>query len=304
MHLPDSRMAVSDLMDLLEVPAFRNRFGLEETDLPKLHQWIEGAGISWGLTPNQRTGFGLPPGLEQNTWEFGLKRMLLGYAVGKAEAWNGIEPYDEVGGLEAALVGPLAAVLEQMESLWKTLSRPGSPEQWCLRIRSLAKNCFLPEESRDRLILNHLDEVLDDWLDACTQAELDRELTLAVVRDFFLGMMVQSSISQRFLAGMVNFGTLMPMRAIPFKVVCLLGMNDGEFPRSHPPLDFDLMAQKGLYRPGDRSRREDDRYLFIEALLSARKKFYISYVGRDVRDNSPRMPSVLVSNRWKASGKH
>lgn len=294
LHLPDSRMAVSDLMDLLEVPAFRNRFGLEEADLPKLHQWIEGAGINWGLNPDQRTGFGLPTGLEQNTWEFGLKRMLLGYAVGKAEAWNGIEPYDEVGGLEAALVGPLAAVLEQMESLWKILSRPGSPEQWCLRIRSLAKNFFLPGESRDRLILNHMDEVLDNWLDTCTQAELDRELTLAVVRDFFLGMITQSSISQRFLAGMVNFGTLMPMRAIPFKVVCLLGMNDGEFPRSHPPLDFDLMAQKGLYRPGDRSRREDDRYLFLEALLSAREKFYISYVGRDVRDNSPRMPSVLV----------
>ncbi|CCK82346.1 exodeoxyribonuclease V subunit gamma [Desulfobacula toluolica] len=294
LHLPDSRMAVSDIMDLLEVPAFRNRFGVKEADLPKLHQWIKGAGISWGLNPDQRTGFGLPPGLEQNTWEFGLKRMLLGYAVGKAQEWNGIEPYDEVGGLEAALIGPLAAVIEQMESLWKILSRPGSPEQWCLRIRSLAKNCFLPEESRDRLILNRLDEVLDNWLDACTQAELDRELTLAVVRDFFLGMIIQSSISQRFLAGMVNFGTLMPMRAIPFKVVCLLGMNDKEFPRSHPPLDFDLMAQKGLYRPGDRSRREDDRYLFLEALLSAREKFYISYVGRDVRDNSPRMPSVLV----------
>ncbi|MBI9088824.1 MAG: exodeoxyribonuclease V subunit gamma [Desulfobacterium sp.] len=294
LHLPDSRMAVSDLMDLLEVPAFRDRFGLAEADLPRLHQWIEGAGISWGLTSDQRTSFGLPSGLGQNTWEFGLKRMLLGYAVGTGEAWNGIEPYDEVGGLEAALVGPLAAVLDGMESLWRSLSQPGTPGQWCLRIRDLARDCFLAGGNQDRLTLNRLEQVLDGWLEACNEAELDEELTLAVVREFFLSMMVESSISQRFLAGMVNFGTLMPMRAIPFKVVCLLGINDGDFPRSHPPLDFDLMSGQGLYRPGDRSRREDDRYLFLEALLSAREKFYISHVGRDVRDNSERMPSVLV----------
>ncbi len=294
LHLPDSRMAVSDLMDLLEVPAFRERFGMDEADLPRLHQWIEGAGISWGLSPDQRTTFGLPPGLGQNTWDFGLKRMLLGYAVGKGEEWNGIEPYDEVGGLEAALVGPLSAVLDQMETLWRSLSQPGTPGEWCLRIRNLARDCFLPTENQDRLTVNRLEQVLDDWLEACNEAELEDKLTLAVVREFFLGMMVESSISQRFLAGMVNFGTLMPMRAIPFKVVCLLGINDGDFPRSHPPLDFDLMAGKGLYRPGDRSRREDDRYLFLEALLSAREKFYISHVGRDVRDNSERMPSVLV----------
>ena len=294
LHLPDSRMAVSDLMDLLEVPAFRERFGLGEADLPRLHQWIEGAGISWGLNPDQRTSFGLPPDLDQNTWDFGLKRMLLGYAVGKGEEWNGIEPYDEVGGLEASLVGPLSAVLDEMDILWKELSRPGTPGQWCQRIQNLARDCFLPMGNQDRLTLNRLEQVLDDWLEACNEAELEEELTLAVVREFFLGMMIESSISQRFLAGMVNFGTLMPMRAIPFKVVCLLGINDGDFPRSHPPLDFDLMAGKGLYRPGDRSRREDDRYLFLEALLSAREKFYISYVGRDVRDNSERMPSVLV----------
>jgi exonuclease V gamma subunit len=88
-----------------------------------------------------------------------------------------------------------------------------------------------------------------DWLDACDQALLDEELTLAVVREHILARMKESSMSRRFLAGMVNFGALIPMRAIPFRVVCLLGMNDGDFPRSHPPLDFDLMAGKGLYRP-------------------------------------------------------
>merc|ERR1712138_147526 len=113
-----------------------------------------------------------------------------------------------------------------------------------------------------------------------------------MVREHWLAQIDEHSLSQRFLAGAVNFATLMPMRAIPFKRVCLLGMNDGEYPRSQPPLDFDLMAQD--YRPGDRSRREDDRYLFLEALLSAREQLYISWVGRSIKDDSERPPSVLI----------
>jgi len=294
LHLPDSRMAVSDVMELLDVPAFRARFGLAEADLPRLRQWIEGSGIRWGLSAEQRIWFGLPAGLEQNTWLFGLRRMILGYAAGSGEPWHGIEPYNEVGGLEAALVGPLAAMLEKLEKYSRELAQPATAENWFSRIRDISKDFFLPIGSPDRLTLGRVGSVLEKWLSACKDVGLEEALPLTVVREAFLGAMQESGVSQRFLAGMVNFCTLMPMRAIPFKVVCLLGMNDGQYPRSHSPLDFDLMAAPGAYRPGDRSRREDDRYLFLEALLSAREKLYISYIGRSVRDNSEFMPSVLV----------
>ncbi len=295
LQLPDCRLTVSDLLDLLDVPAFRARFDLDEADLPRLHQWIEGAGIRWGLDAGHRADFDLPSGLEQNTWLFGLRRMLLGYAVGDGDAWEGIEPYDEIGGLEAALVGPLDRMLEQLEKHRQALGRPANPELWSQRILELVNDCLRPVSHEDQLSASRLDDVLDQWLGACNDAGLQEELPLAVVRDAILGAMDESSISQRFLAGMVNFCTLMPMRAIPFQVVCLLGMNDGQYPRSRPAPDFDLMAMPGCYRPGDRSRREDDRYLFLEALLSARELLYISYIGRSVRDNSERMPSVLVA---------
>src|SRR5262249_12533593 len=94
------------------------------------------------------------------------------------------------------------------------------------------------------------------------------------------------------LAGGVTFCALVPMRSLPFEVVCLIGMNDGSFPRSRPPLSFDLMAAHP--ERGDRSRRDDDRYLFLEALLSARRCLYLSYVGRSIRDNAPIPPSVVV----------
>ncbi len=294
LHLPDARMGVSEIMDLLEVPAFRNGFGLTEEDLPRLAQWIEGAGICWGLTPEQRESFGMPSGLDQNTWTFGVDRMLLGYAVGRGGPWADIDPYDEVGGLDAALVGPLAQLIDELEQFRQILRPPATPAQWCARIRGMIQRCLKADTEADLITFNRLEDVLNLWLDACTQAQMDQTISLAVVREFIMEKMAAAGVSQRFMAGKVNFGTLMPMRAIPFRVVCLLGMNDGEFPRSHPPLDFDLMAGRRLYRPGDRSRREDDRYLFLEALLSARERFYISYVGRNIQDNSERTPSVLV----------
>jgi exodeoxyribonuclease V gamma subunit len=118
---------------------------------------------------------------------------------------------------------------------------------------------------------------------------------LAVAREAWLAGVDEQGLGRRFRAGGVTFCTLLPMRAIPFEVVCLLGMNDGDYPRRGSRSDFDLMGRPGHQRPGDRSRRDDDRQLMLEALLSARRVLYVSWAGRSVRDNSEQPPSVLVS---------
>lgn len=292
LKLPDSRFPVSEILDLLDVPALRARFGVEERDLPTLHRWIEGAGIRWGMNAGQRAGLGLPQALEQNSWHFGLRRMLLGYAVGSGSACEGIEPYDEIGGLDAALIGPLVALLDALEVAHQELSLPAPPKQWGLRLQALTQVFFAASNEHDDYLLAQLEELRETWLETCESVGLHDELPLTVVREAWLAGLDQGRLSQRFLAGAVNFCTLMPMRAIPFKLVCLLGMNDGDYPRAQPPLDFDLMGSD--YRPGDRSRREDDRYLLLEALLSARDQLYISWVGRSIRDNSERPASVLI----------
>jgi exodeoxyribonuclease V gamma subunit len=292
LKLPDSRFPVSEILDLLDVPALRARFGVEERDLPTLHRWIEGAGIRWGMNAEQRAGLGLPEALEQNSWRFGLRRMLLGYAVGSASACDGIEPYDEIGGLDAALIGPLVALLDALEVAHQELTQPASPKQWGVRMQALVQLFFQASNEHDDYLLAQLEELRETWLETCESVGLHDDLPLTVVREAWLAGLDQGRLSQRFLAGAVNFCTLMPMRAIPFKLVCLLGMNDGDYPRAQPPLDFDLMGSD--YRPGDRSRREDDRYLLLEALLSARNQLYISWVGRSIRDNSERPASVLI----------
>ena len=309
--LPQSRFAASELLDLLDVPALRQRFGIGEEDLPLLHRWIRGANIRWGLHTEQRASLDLPvqPGnAAQNTWLFGLRRMLLGYAVGaNAADWQAIEPYDEIGGLNAALLGPLVRLLDQLETTWRILREPATASEWCMRLRALMANFFLADESGDAYTLQQLEMALQRWLEACDEAALHEALPLSVVGDYWLSQLDEGGLSQRFFAGAVTFATLMPMRAIPFRHVCLLGMNDGDYPRTRVPMDFDLMGKD--YRPGDRSRREDDRYLFLEALLSARDCLHISWVGRSINDNTARPPSVLIGQLrdhlaagWQLSG--
>lgn len=292
LRLPDSRLAASDVLDLLDVGALRRCFGLADDELPTLKRWIAGAGVRWGLDAAQREQQALGAAGEVNSWRFGLSRMLLGYAVGEGADFDGIEPYGEVGGLDAAAVGPLAALLRALDETLHQLAEPAAPVDWAERLRALLTTFFAPAEAREQLRIQQLQQGLDAWLDECSDAGFSEELPLAVVRERWLATLDSPGLQQRFMTGGVSFCTLMPMRAIPFRVVCLLGMNDGDFPRPVVRADFDLM--QGDWRPGDRSRRDDDRYLLLEALLSAREQLYISWIGRDVRDHSERVPSVLI----------
>jgi exodeoxyribonuclease V gamma subunit len=162
---------------------------------------------------------------------------------------------------------------------------------------ALLEDFFSISNDRERKTLETLISSLAKWSQSCEQAGLTETdlMPINVVREAWLTSVDEPSLHQRFLSGRVNFCTLMPMRAIPFRLICLLGMNDGDYPRNQQAHSFDLMSHRGQYRPGDRSRRQDDQYLFLEALLSARQQLYISWVGRSIRDNSERPPSVLVS---------
>ncbi|MGJ7543179.1 exodeoxyribonuclease V subunit gamma [Variovorax sp. LT1R16] len=300
LRLPQQRCGLTEIRDLLDVPAVAARFGLDADALPRLARWMEGAGIRWGLDLAHRRDLGLAECGEQNTWLFGLRRMLLGYASGEAaEGVDGsfldIEPYAEVGGLEATIAGALADLVEVLGDWWVQASTDATPAAWAERSRALLEALMAPTDERERLALAAAQEALGQWLEACELAGFDAPVSLAVAREAWLEGIDEPGLSRRFRAGGVTFCTLLPMRAVPFEVVCLLGMNDGDYPRSSPRSDFDLMGLPGQRRPGDRSRRDDDRQLMLEALLSARRVLYLSWTGRSVRDNSEQPPSVLVS---------
>jgi len=301
LRLPQQRCGMSELVDLLEVGAVAARFGIDQESLPRLTQWMTGAGIRWGLNLEHRADLGLLACGDQNSAWFGLRRMLLGFASGMAAAdeplpaLNDIEPYGEVGGLEAELAGSLAHLLQALVDWWRVASTPATPATWAQRCRSLLTALVQAESKIDKQALRALEDGLMAWQLACEEAGFAETVPLIVARSGWLDALEVPNLNQRFQAGGVTFCTLMPMRAIPFEVVCLLGMNDGDYPRRSTRSDFDLMGVPGTFRPGDRARRDDDRQLMLEALLSARRLFYISWCGRSVRDNSQQPPSVLVS---------
>ena len=306
LRLPQQRCGQSELRDLLEVPAVAARFGLRQEDLAQLAQWIEGAGVRWGLDQAHRSGLGLAPAGEQNTWLFGVRRMLLGYASGSASTYAGVESYGEIGGLNAALAGSLAQFVESMIQWRAVLAKSLPPAEWGAQVRALIGAFFLDQNETDQCMLGRIEDALQHWLSACLDADFAEPVPLEVVRVAVMGAIDEPTLHSRFVSGGVTFCTLMPMRAVPFRVVCLLGMNDGDFPRRSQHVDFDLLALPGMQRPGDRSRRDDDRYLMLEALLSARERLYISWVGHNIKDNSEQPCSVLVSQLrdYLAAGWH
>lgn len=293
LRLQHQRFTVSTMLDLLQLPAIQQKFALTDADLPVLQGWIEAANIRWGLNEEQRASLGLPDGLWQNSWQAGLQRMLLGYAIGHAGSWQQIAPLPEVSGLTAELAGKLATMLVLLEQYWQQSQLQLTPADWVPWLQQLLADFFLPVDEHQSELILRLQQALQDWLSQCERSGLATPLCLSVVAQSWLDGFDRQGLAQRFLAGAVNFATLMPMRAIPFAQIHLLGMNDGEFPRKMLRQDFDLMAHS--YRPGDRSRRDDDRYLLLEAVLSARKRLRISWVGHSVHDNSERPPSVLTS---------
>lgn len=298
LSLPRSRFRASEILDLLDIPPLRARFGLAEGDLDTLKRWIEGANIRWGLSAEQRADLGLPHQDTLHTWRFGLERMLMGYAVGSADPsepdWQDIVPYDEVAGLDAGLVGPLYQLIATLDDYRVHLAKPRPAGDWALTVRTMIDATLTPQTAAEQALLGQIVTGLETWQQEIEEAAVDDDLPLAVVRESWLAQLDEPALSQGFQMGGITFATLMPMRAIPFKHVVLLGMNDGAYPRRAEAPDFDLMARRGHYRAGDRARRDDDRYLFLEALLSARDRLTISWCARSVRDNSEQPPSVLV----------
>ncbi|MEQ5126375.1 exodeoxyribonuclease V subunit gamma [Providencia alcalifaciens] len=292
LDLPQSRFSTEQVLALLEVSAFAARFDIDESELSLLRRWVNESGIRWGLDDDNVRSLSLPV-IGQNTWQFGLSRMLLGYAMDSRNGpWNGVLPYDECSGLAAQLAGKLALLIDTLRE-WRTrLEQERTLDEWKEICQQLIDSCF-KVDSETEIVLTLLTTQWHKIIENALTANYQEAIPLRLIRDELSVCFDDEKISQRFLAGAVNFCTLMPMRSVPFKVVCLLGMNDGAYPRNVPPLGFDLMAEK--VQRGDRKRRDDDRYLFLEALNSATKRLYISYIGRSIRDNQECNPSVLVT---------
>ncbi len=293
LDLPGQRFTAPAVMAILSSTAVYSRFGLVEADLDQVKKWIEETAIRWGLDEHDREKAGLLPYREQS-WLAGLERLLLGYAMPEEDErlFAGILPYDNIEGSGAAVLGRLVAFVRAIHKIVARLDEKRPLAAWGELLQSLFEDFFTPgeDEATEAVAISR---VINELGVLQRETVFTAEIELAVVRAWLLGRLVGEERGLGFLSGGVTFCAMLPMRSIPFKVIALIGMNDGIFPRQNRPPGFDLIGRSP--RTGDRSLRHEDRYLFLESILSARQRLYISFIGQSVRDNSIVPPSTLVS---------
>ncbi|WP_424859541.1 MULTISPECIES: exodeoxyribonuclease V subunit gamma [unclassified Tepidimonas] len=299
--LPRRRLGASEVLGWLDVPAFARRFRITLDQRERLQRWIADAGIRWGIDVAHRVQLGLVDPADAHaarlSWRDGLQRLWLGYVLGPDDTeWRGSVPVGGVSPLEVDGIERLQTVIDTLQRLTHSLATPTDAAAWVPRLLALLDDCFdvdAPQaDPAEVRALQRLRSAALEWgLEAAAAGS--EPLPLAVVAEAWLARAALPPPRQRFLNGTLTVATLLPMRAVPFRVIHLLGMDDASYPRRHTADDFDLMALHP--RPGDRQRRHEDQYLFLEALLSARERLTLSWVGHSPVDDGERAPSALVA---------
>ena len=303
--LPDSRFGLAEMLDLLASPPLAEAANLDAADFERLHAWLHAAGARWGIDAAHRARSGAPRD-DAYTWQFALDRLLLGHASGSEEDIAGVAPWSELEGGALSALDALMRLLRVLARYERALGEAMPPTQWRERLLGLL-DALLPKPpstASTQRALERLRTLIDGFAKQAGKAGFDAPIPAEVVRAHFTAQLTEADTRAPLLTGGVSFARMVPMRLLPFRVICLLGMNDGDFPRRDPAAGLNrLTAELGTdkRRHGDRSTREDDRYLFLQLFSAAQDVFYLSWLGMDPRDGSAREPSALVSELLAAA---
>ena len=306
--LPVSRFGLEEMLDLLASPPLAEAAGLDAADFERLHGWLHAAGARWGLDAAHRARSGAPAD-DAYTWQFALDRLLLGHASGSDDDIEGVAPWPELEGGALAALDALLRLLRVLARFERVLLDAMPPGLWRERLLGLL-DALLPAPSSDagtQRALDRLRSLVDDFAKQAGKAGFEAPVASEVVRAHFTAKLSEADTRAPLLTGGVSFARMVPMRLLPFRAICLLGMNDGDFPRRDPAAGLNrLTAELGTdnRRHGDRSTRDDDRYLFLQLFCAAQDAFHVSWVGADPRDGSVREPSALVSELLAAAGEY
>ena len=292
LDLASARLTASQVIDFASREPVRRRFRLDDDDLARVEEWVAATGIRWGLDAAHRAPYRLE-GLAANTWAAGLDRLLLGVTMdeGAQRTVGGALPLDDVNSGDIDLAGRLAELVDRLQHAVATLTPDQPLARWVAAIADAAGMLTAASE-RDAWQRAQLQRLLDDVLDEATiHGEPNgKELALAEMRSLLADRLRGRPTRANFRTGHLTACTLVPMRSVPHRVVCLLGLDDEAFPRKTAPDGDDLVGRDPCI--GDRDPRSEDRQLLLDALLAARDHLVVTYTGRDERTNATRPPAV------------
>ncbi len=294
MALADQRATASQLLDLAAREPVRRRFGFDDDDLSRMQDWVADSGIRWGFDAAHREPFKLGT-ISANTWRKGLDRILVGVAMTEEDRrlFNGVLPLDDVESGAIELAGRVAEYVDRVQTAVDALQSGKPISAWAGAIANAA-DALTATSERDAWQLRELQRILDDVV-ADSGEEVTgtgAELELADVRALLADRLRGRPTRANFRTGHLTVCTLVPMRSVPHRVVCILGLDDGEFPRRARRDGDDLMLQNP--HVGDRDPRTEDRQMLLDALMAATERLVITFTGNDERTNLRRPPAVPV----------
>ncbi|MDX6682048.1 MAG: exodeoxyribonuclease gamma subunit, partial [Solirubrobacteraceae bacterium] len=288
--LVDQRLTASQLLDLADREPVRRRFRLDDDDLARMQDWVADSGIRWGLDAAHRAPFKLDA-LHANTWRAGLDRILTGVTMTEDEQrlFGGVLPLDDVESGAIGLAGRFAELVDRITAAVDALAEPQTVADWAANIAT-ATDELTATSPRDAWQRAELQRLLDDVVEQSAQS--DSRIALPEIRSLLAERLQGRPTRGNFRTGHLTICTLVPMRSVPHRVVCLLGLDDGVFPRKAPRDGDDLMVDDP--RIGERDPRTEDRQMLLDALLAATDRLIVTYAGNDERTNTPRPAAVPV----------
>lgn len=293
--LADHRLVVSGLLDLLALEPVRLRFELEASDLELAARAFLESAMRWGRDAADREAHGLPGDDDAHTLLFGLRRLARGLVqAADPDVWEdvwegGIAPVDVFEGGDAAVVGRVLHFVRTLMAQAAALSAPRAPAAWREALLE-ALGDLTTTKPEAAFLLTRVRAELDLLLET---DGFDGDLTLGGLRRWLEGRFEAPVSGERTSRGAVTLTSLAPMRSVPYRAIVLLGMDEGVFPRDVTSPGFDPTA--AAPRVGDRSARDEDLHLFLEAVLSARERLIITWTGHDERTGEARAPALPVS---------
>lgn len=306
LEMANGRVEASTMLDFLALEPPQLRFGVEPTSLPQLQTWLEQAGICWGVDAEHRQQEHAQPFDMHNTWQFGLERLALGVTMAddgqlfqvptdpnQASSENrGVIPFDAMEGENTKLLGKFMECCSSVFSQIGNLKKPRAIRDWAESLRD-ATSALCATTAESAFLLKRVLRVIEQMQQAAGLVDCQLPIELPAIISYLNGRFEIAQESTHNADGAITFCAMLPMRGLPYKVVALLGMDDGTFPRNPTTPGFDLSAHPR--RIGDRDPRNDDRLLLLEALQSAREHLLIYYSGRNVRTNEKQEPAGPIA---------
>ncbi len=296
-ELAGGRVTATEVLDLAATEPVRRRFRFSDDDLARVTRWVGESGIRWGLDAGHRSGFAMDR-FEHNTWRAGLDRVLLGVALSGEDhrhLGRGL-PVDDVGSGDIDLAGRLGELLHRLEACLTRSAAATTVADWmgALRdgVRGLAEvpvddGWQVPQFERE------LARAVDS-AGAATAGETDEAgavpLRLADVRALLESRLGGRPTRSNFRTGTLTVCTMVPMRSVPHRVVCLVGLDDGVFPRVGSVDGDDVLARRPM--TGERDVRSEDRQLLLDAVQAAGERLVVTCTGADEHTGAPRPPAV------------